>query len=131
APKRSFAWLIGARGVERFQLPPAHEIEPLATAYRNVVEHSLKDAIAAADPAGPKLWTALLAEIAPRIPKGSRVVVIPDGPLHRLNLETLPVPAPQPHYWIEDVELAVAPSLAVAASKPAPAGQRAASLLLI
>ena len=46
-----------------------------------------------------------------------RLIVIPDGPLHRLNLETLPVPETQPHYWIEDVELAVAPSIAIATSR--------------
>ncbi len=41
------------------------------------------------------------------------------------------MPTPQPHYWIEDVEVAVAPSLAIAASKPAAAAERDASLLLI
>jgi|SRR5579872_416815 len=133
APKRSFAWLIDKTGVQRFDLPPESEIERLVTAYREIVEHPLRDPILTSDPNGPKLWNALLGQIAPHIPKGSRVVVIPDGPLHRLNLETLPVPGPQPHYWIEDVELAVAPSLAIAASKP-PAGStdgRIKSLLLI
>ena len=131
APRRSFAWLIDKHGVQRFDLPSVREIEPLVTAYRSVVEHSLKDPIASGEPSGPKLWNALLRDIAPHIPKGARVVVIPDGPLHRLNLETLPVPGPQPHYWIEDVELAIAPSLAIAASPAQPAPQRNASLLLI
>lgn len=131
APKRSFAWLIDQSGTQRFTLPPATEIEPLVTAYRGVVEHALKDPIQSNDPAGAKLWNALLRDMAPKIPKNSRVVVVPDGPLHRLNLETLPVPSPQPHYWIEDVELAVAPSIAIAASTPPPVKQRNASLLLI
>jgi CHAT domain-containing protein/predicted negative regulator of RcsB-dependent stress response len=131
APKRSFAWLIDKSGVQRFSLPPASEIESLVTAYNGVVEHSLQDPIAAADPNGPKLWNDLLGQIAPKISKGSRVVIIPDGPLHRLNLETLPAPTPRPHYWIEDVELAVAPSLAIAASAPVPVPQRGSSLLLI
>jgi len=131
APKRSFAWLIDKGGVQRFTLPPASEIEPLVTAYNGVVEHSLKDPIAAEDANGPKLWNDLLGQIAPKIPKGSRVIVIPDGPLHRLNLETLPAPTPTPHYWIEDVELAVAPSLAIAASAPEPVPKRGPSLLLI
>ena len=131
APKRSFAWLIDKDGVRRFDLPPEDEIESLVTAYRNTVEHPLRDPIAAADPNGPKLWNALLAQIAPKVPKNSRVVIIPDGPLHRLNFETLPVPSPQPHYWIEDVELAIAPSLAIAASKPGPPRRSNGSLLLI
>jgi CHAT domain-containing protein len=48
-----------------------------------------------------------------------------------VNLETLVVPAPAPHYWIEDVELAVAPSLTIAALRPAAVPRRAPSLLLI
>ena len=57
------------------------------------------------------LWDKVMAPIAAEIPDGSRVIVIPDGPLHRLNLETLVAPGPQPHYWIEDAEIAVSPSM--------------------
>jgi len=56
----------------------------------------------------------LLEQAAPFIPKGSRVVVIPDGPLHQLNLETLVVPAQHPHFWVEDAEVVIAPSRALA-----------------
>lgn len=131
APRRSFAWLIDRSGVHSYNLPPAAEIEELVTKYRGVVEHALRDPIASGDAAGPKLWNALLRDIAPRIPKGSRVVVIPDGPLHRLNLETLPVPGPGPHYWIDDVELAVAPSLAIATAKGDAPPHEHGNLLLI
>jgi CHAT domain-containing protein len=131
APNRSFAWLISASGIHRFALPPAGEIEALVTRYREVVEHSLTDPIAANDSSGASLWNKLLAEIAPQIPKGSRLIVIPDGPLHRLNLETMINPAPAPHYWIEDVEIAIAPSIAIAAYKPPAVTRRVPSLLLI
>jgi CHAT domain-containing protein len=131
APGRSFAWLISANGVRRFTLPPAGEIEALVTRYREVVEHSLTDPIAANDPSGAALWNKLLAEIASGIPKDSRLIVIPDGPLHRLNLETMINPTPAPHYWIEDVEIAIAPSIAIAAYKPAAVARRVPSLLLI
>ncbi len=117
APKRSFAWLITAHGVKRFDLPPAAEVEELVTAYREVVEHSIADPLT--EPAARRLWDKLMAGIASEIPKGSRVLVAPDGPLHRLNLETLVAPAPQPHYWVEDAEVAVAPSIAIAMSKAA------------
>lgn len=39
------------------------------------------------------------------------MIVVPDGALHQLNFETLVVPGPQPHYWIEDAAVATAPSL--------------------
>jgi CHAT domain-containing protein len=131
APDRSFAWLISANGVRRFNLPPAGEVEALVSRYRQVVEHSLTDPIAANDPSGASLWTKLLAEIAPQIPKDSRLIVIPDGPLHRLNLETMINPAPAPHYWIDDVEIAIAPSITIAAYKTAAVPKHVPSLLLI
>jgi CHAT domain-containing protein len=131
APSRSFAWLITPQQVERFQLPGEAEIQNLVTKYRETVEHSLRDPIAAGDPAGLALWHALLEKIAPRIPKGASLIVIPDGPLHRLNLETVIVPSPQPHYWIEDVQIAVSPSITIAASTPASAAPSAPALLVI
>lgn len=131
APLRSYAWLITADAVRPFQLPPSGEIEKLVTEYRKVLEHPLSDPILANDSSGPNLWNALMREIGPAIPQGTHLIVIPDGALHRLNLETLVAPSPHPHYWIEDVEIAVAPSLAIAASNPALKGARKRSLLLI
>jgi CHAT domain-containing protein len=131
APQRSFAWLITPREVRRFALPPSAEIESQIAAYRNSVEHSWGDPLAAKDAAGTRLWTVLLGEMAPRIPHGSRVIVVPDGMLHRLNLETLPVPGPNPHYWVEDVELAVAPSMTLLAANTKPWHAGAPSLLLM
>jgi CHAT domain-containing protein len=115
-PKRSFAWVLGPSGVRRFELPPAGELETLVTAHRNVVEHSVADPLA--DASARALWEKLAPALA-AIPKGARVIVVPDGALHRLNLETLVAPAPAPHYWIEDVELAVSPSISIALSKGA------------
>jgi CHAT domain-containing protein len=115
APKRSFAWLVTPKRVRRFDLPPAAEIESLVTDYRQVVEHSIADPLA--ESSARVLWQKVMAEIAADVPQGSRVIVIPDGPLHRLNLETLVAPAPQPHYWIEDAEIATSPSMTIAMSK--------------
>ncbi len=131
APGRSFAWLITPEAVRRFALPGSGEIESLVSQYRNSVEHSWGDPLAGHDPAAAKLWAALLADIAPLIPHGGRVIVVPDGVLHRLNLETLPVPGPSPHYWAEDVEVAIAPSMTLLASAPQPRPPARASLLLM
>jgi CHAT domain-containing protein len=131
APQHSFAWLISADRVRRFDLPGESEIAKEVIAYRSLVEHAQDDPVATHDPAGPQLWNTLVAKIAPEIPKGSRLIVIPDGPLHRLNLETLIAPLPQPHYWIEDVEITVAPSLALAVAAPAMKPARDSSVLLI
>jgi len=115
APKRSFAWVIRVDGVKRVELPGEPELESLVTEYRTAVEHTVRDPMAA----DPKLWKVLMEPVAAAIPKGSRVIVIPDGPLHRLNLETLVRPDPKPHYWIEDAEIEVAPSITIAMGKAA------------
>ena len=44
------------------------------------------------------------------LPRGGAVIIVPDGALNGLNFETLPVDGATRHYWIEDVELQVAPS---------------------
>jgi CHAT domain-containing protein len=54
-----------------------------------------------------------------------------DGALHNLSFETLLVPAPQPHYWIDDVEVTVAPSLDLLAQNLGHAPGPADSFLLI
>jgi len=131
APERSFAWLITAKIVKRFQLPPANEITAFVTQYRETAEHSLHDPVASSDAAGLALWHTLIEPIAPFIPTNTPLIVIPDGPLHRLNLETLIVPGPRPHYWIEDVSLAVAPSITIAASAPRTEAAPAHTVLLI
>ena len=41
------------------------------------------------------------------------MIIVPNGRLHDLNFETLVVTGATPHYWIEDVTIAIAPSLAV------------------
>jgi CHAT domain-containing protein len=67
---------------------------------------------------------------APFIPPNSPVVIVPDGALHRLNFETLPVTGSPHRLWIEDVEIQVAPSLSLltASTRRVP---REPSLLLI
>ena len=130
APERSFAWLITGTGVQRFELPGSGAIEKLVTNYRDTVEHSVRDPLTASA-AGSELWRMLVAPVAPHIRKGERLIVIPDGALHRLNLETLVAPAPRPHYWIEDVEMAVSPSIEILASSPPARAGKSVSLLLI
>ena len=130
APRRSFAWLITPGRVERFLLPGAGEIASLIEQYRGTVEHSLRDPLATSDPVAAALWRAVLEKIAPRIPENAPLIVVPDGALHRLNLETLVAPAPQPHYWIDDAEIALSPSITIAASR-APAEQPRANPALL
>lgn len=116
APRQSYLWLVSATGIHQFTLPPAAEIEALVERSRRFLLEW--DPIAHENPTARRLYEALVAPAAPFIPAGSRVIIVPDGALHYLNFETLPVYSEKPHYWIEDVTVAVAPSLAIAAAPP-------------
>ncbi|MGJ5818977.1 CHAT domain-containing protein [Paludibaculum fermentans] len=122
APKRSWLWTITARGVRSHELPPAARLEEQVKLYRNEIEKSVRDPLReAADGPGSQLYQMLLGP-ASEAAGIARVTVIPDGPVHLINLESLPVPKPQPHFWLEDVTLSVAPSLTMlTASQPEPA----------
>jgi CHAT domain-containing protein len=126
-PKRSSVWVIGSGPLARVGLPPGRQIGALVRKHVDAVTQG-RDLLAQRDASA--LYQAVLGPVAKLIPAGSNVIVVPDGELHQLNFETLVVPGPQPHYWIEDVTIATAPSLrllATDAHKPA----RAPKLLIM
>jgi CHAT domain-containing protein len=131
AQDRSFLWAASADDLKLFVLPGYDRIASEVDAYRTFIEQNLRDPLATDSPAGRDLYDMLIAPAQALLPPGSHVVVVPDGPLHSLNLETLPAPSPRPHFWIEDVTLSVAPSLAIAASVPAPQTPARSTLLLV
>jgi CHAT domain-containing protein/Tfp pilus assembly protein PilF len=110
--KRSSVWVIGSGRLYRFDLPPAKEIDGLVRKYTEIVTQG-GDPLARNDAAASALYQAVLGPVRKLIPPGSNVIVVPDGALHQLAFETLVVPGPHPHYWIEDVAIATAPSLRV------------------
>jgi CHAT domain-containing protein len=113
AAKQSHAWVVTPREIHHVTLPPSGEIEPLVAQYQQAIERQLADPIRLKLAAGEKLYQTLIAPVSPFLPKGAHLVVVPDGVLHGLNLESLPVPGDPPHYWIQDVSLEIAPSLAM------------------
>jgi len=130
--ERSYAWVITA---DRIHLVPLsvseHDVDQLVRDYRDMVVTRVDDPLARSRVAGDQLYDTLVRPVAAWIPAGSRVVVVPDGSLNRLNFETLPVPGNQRHYWIEDVEIAVAPSLGVLSEMTSPSRSGDRSVLLI
>jgi len=111
-PLRSSVWVIGSGRLSRFDLPPEREIAGLVQKYTDIVTQG-GDPLARNDAAASALYQAVLGPVRKLIPPGSNVIVVPDGALHQLAFETLVVPGPQPHYWIEDAAIATAPSLRV------------------
>jgi len=128
--KRSYLWAVTPSKTEYFTLPPAPEIDPLVKSYR---EFTLKsgDLLQGAASTGEKLYKSLVEPAKNLISPGSRVILLPDASLYGLNFETLIVPGPQPHFWIEDVTLTTANSLSLLASAANRAPPKEKNLLLV
>jgi CHAT domain-containing protein/tetratricopeptide (TPR) repeat protein len=113
--EESYMWVVSGSRLASHRLPPASEIRASVDEYNGLVM-SGRDPLTSELPAGDKLLRILVSPALAEIRPGDRVVVVPDGSLHKLNFEALPVRSPAPHYWIEDVRLRVTPSLALFAS---------------
>jgi CHAT domain-containing protein/Tfp pilus assembly protein PilF len=132
APERSYVWVVTGDGVHSVPLAGSAQIEQLVQQYRVMVESSSVDPLAKSGTPGDALYAMVVAPVAQFIPPGSSVRIVPDGALHNVNFETLPVDGPRRHYWIEDVTVAIAPSLGLLASNAARADTSGdASLLLV
>jgi CHAT domain-containing protein len=110
APVHSYLWLIGPNGISEFVLSGEAHIAGLVNQYNAAILRG-QDPLARDNPAGRALYQELLGPARGLMPAGASIIVVPDGCLHGLNFETLIVDDPTPHYWIEDVTLAVAPAL--------------------
>jgi hypothetical protein len=129
APSRSYVWIVGPDSIEMRDLPPSGEIDRLVAEHRKTIASALADPLSGPDTAGDRLYSLLVEPAARAMAPGRSVVIVPDGVLHGLNFETLPVAGTRRHYWIEDVAVQIAPSLAMlSAGRTAPADAR--SLLL-
>ena len=107
APRRSLLWIVSPQTVSVATLPASSAIEREINSYR---EELLAGRRSPESARGARLYDMLIAP-AMQVTRSRRVIVIPDGPLNWINLETLIVPSPRPHYWIEDVTISYAPSL--------------------
>jgi len=109
--KKSYLWVITPSDVNLLLLPPKQEIEEKVERYQNLVT-KLGDPLRG-DHAGRDLYRILVEPARKLIPAQAQVVIIPDGNLGKVNFETLIVPEPSPHFWIDDVQLEDASSIAL------------------
>lgn len=110
--KKSYLWAITPTQVHYVILPGATEINTLVKSYTDAMLRG-RDVLATRNEDGAKLYELLIEPVKKLIPKDSRVIVLPDGSLYSLNFETLLVSRPEPHFWIEDVTVSTASSLAL------------------
>ena len=120
--ERSWVWTVTGREIRARPVPPSSVIEPLVAEHQAAIQNALADPLSSANQPGDRLYASLIEPIAASVASAASVVIVPDGALHRLNFETVPVPdrrsgdgsasAPR-HYWIDDVTVQIAPSLAM------------------
>jgi CHAT domain-containing protein/Flp pilus assembly protein TadD len=113
--KQSYLWTITPQKTTLFPLPPAAEIDAAVQRYRKALVGP-QDVLETANADGTALYTMLIAPTQPQLTKDMHVFIIPDGSLNSLNFETLIVPGPKPHYWIEDATIADANSIRLLAA---------------
>jgi len=126
----SYLWVITPTKTAYFKLPKASEIEPVVKSYRKALL-GMRDAQDAGASDGKQLYAMLVEPAKKLIPRGSRVILLPAESLYGLNFETLIVPEPQPHFWIEDVTLTTASSLTLLGSSATRPATKEKSLLLV
>lgn len=126
--KQSYLWAITAAQTSFYTLPGDRELGRSIKRYRSALQ-GLGDAVENANTDGLDLYRLLVQPASSSIKPNANVIILADGPLSQLNFETLIVPAPDPHYWIEDVTISSAPSLQMLASSHT--GRQAQGKLLL
>jgi len=111
----SWLWVITPAKTAYFELAKAADIEPVVKSYRKALQE-MRDVEDTGGSEGKQLYKMLVQPAKEMTPSGSKVIVLPSESLYGLNFETLIVPSPQPHFWIEDVTLMSASSLTLLAS---------------
>jgi Flp pilus assembly protein TadD len=130
-PAHTYLWIITGSAFRRCALAGSPQIQKLVDAHRSILEEGWRDPLLSGHPAGRELFKTLVQPACDLIPAGTSVVLIPDGPLHMLNLETLPVEDGPPRYWIEDVTITVMLSLGSVSEEPSARPRRTPSILLL
>lgn len=128
--RHSFLWAITPTMTAQFTLPSASKIDTVIKTYREAVSES-KDVVETEKAVGEELYAILVAPAQKLIPPKSRVILLPDASLYSLNFETLIVPSPEPHFWIEDATLTTASSLSLLAASADRIPAKKKNLLLI
>ncbi len=106
--QKSFLWVIRPSGITIRELTGEKEIGALVDVYNDFIRAQRKPESYAAERG--KLFQEVLEPARALIGPHDKLLIIPDGPLHSINFETLPSFG-EKLYLIEDHEIELAPSL--------------------
>ena len=108
----SYLWAITPTQVQLFSLPSSAEIEAVVERYNRALAGP-QDVLDSGNIDGQSLYQMLIEPASRLFSADRKVIIIPDGKLNSLNFETLLVPRPALHYWIEDSTIVNASSLRI------------------
>jgi len=104
----SIGWLVTPAAVFSARLPASGEIELHAERFQARIDGK-KDYLSGEPPDGAWLYDNLIGPFSAPLAGCKRLILVPDGRLHRVNFETLPAPSNAGRrYWIENVTVSVA-----------------------
>jgi len=105
-PDELIAWIVGPTEIRAVRLPlPRSDLIAVVEAFRNSIINGKRSAVSGADQIGVLLLKPLQLEA------GTRLIVVPHGPLHYLPFQALRL---NDHYLIEDHRISIAPSSTIA-----------------
>ncbi len=133
ARERGYVWILRPVELTFVVLPREEQIAALVDRHTRALMGPL-DTLQSANAAGTELYRLLASPAGQWIARDPHVTIIPDGVLCGLNFETLVVPDPQAHFWIEDVTVTQAGALALSSTRRLPrqpAAARPPTLLLV
>ena len=128
--RQSWLWTVTPGKTTVSQLPPKAVIARQVASYRQALQGP-DDPVASVNQDGVALYRTLIGPARAWLPPGGNVDIVCDGVLSEVNFETLIVPQPSPHYWIDDANIVSAPSLLLLASSPPMKKGERHNLLLI
>ena len=112
--RQSYLWVISPERTQWFALPPRSDLLPAMERYKRAIL-SLNDPLKAHGSEAAKdassLYQNLIAPASGQLRPDRPVVLFVDGAMGQLNFESLVVPSPSPHFWIEDATVLSAPSI--------------------
>lgn len=125
---KSYLWAITHAGIKFSPLPSIKEIYEKVHAYNKEIQDLEKLGDSSN---GRALYEMLIRPVEGLVPKNALVTIVPNRYLYHLDFDTLVVPGPQPHFWIEDVNIQVCSALTLLAHSDTEHIPSAKQMLLI
>jgi CHAT domain-containing protein len=106
--RSGFGWVVRRSGIAMFTVPPRPALDPAVRLMEAVAASDDREAIRAA---GQRLGELVLGPAIERLDGARRLVIVPDGPLHRLPFASLRIR--RDRWLVEEFAIAIAPSATV------------------